>query len=238
MNSDQTYPFTDCRYVRNSMILKKIGEKLDNYKSEMEFEDTFTIFIINPNNLRQVIVSFPTSRVSNHHYYGDFILFLTVENYQTLDDILYFFSSNSGPNLQIMEFEDNIPFLFYFRYIEGETRRPARFWYSSYMNEFIKQYTNMPLTECIIYLEHDKPPESVDLNKALLVLKDSNNHIILKKIFQDQSTGWLLTQEDSENQNFNINSIFAYFKKSPTSNKIKKKVCAFLTQTYILINYC
>ena len=203
MNSDKTYPFTDCRYVRNSMILKKIAEQLDNYTSEMEFEDTFTIFVINKNNLSQVVVSFPTSRVSNYHYYGDFILFLTVENYQTFDDILYFFSSNSGLNLQIMEFENNTPFLFYFRYIEGETRRPARFWYSSYMDVFIKQYTNMPLTDCIIYLEHDKPPESVDLNKALLVLKDSNNHIILKKIFQDQSTGWLLTQEDDKNQNFN-----------------------------------
>ena len=148
MNSDQTYPFTDCRYVRNSMILKKIGEKLDNYKSEMEFEDTFTIFIINPNNLRQVIVSFPTSRVSNHHYYGDFILFLTVENYQTLDDIINFFSTNSGPNLQIVEFNENIPFLFYFRHIEGELFHPGRFSYSFKIYEFLKQNISVSLSGC------------------------------------------------------------------------------------------
>ena len=89
MFSDRNLPFTDCRYVRNSMILKKIGEQLENYKSEMEFEDTFTIFIINRMNLSQVTVSFPTSRVSNHYYYGDFILFLTVEKYQS--QVLFIF---------------------------------------------------------------------------------------------------------------------------------------------------
>lgn len=217
MNSDRNLPFTDCRYVRNSMIINKIGEQLENYKTEMEFEDTFTIFIINQKNLSQVTVSFPTSRVSNHYYYGDFVLFLTVEKYKSLDDVLNFFSSNSGPDLKIVEFDDNVPFLFYFRYIEGETMRPARFWYSDYMYVFIKQYTNMPLDGCKIYLEDDKPPEKVDLNKAHLVLKDSKNHIILSVIFQNQSTGWLLKQEEIKN------SIFT-FETSPASiYKIKSE---------------
>lgn len=51
----------------------------------------------------------------------------------------------------------------------------------------------MLLKKCIIYLEDDKSPENVDLNKARLVLKVSYNHIIFKKNFQVQSIRWLQT---------------------------------------------
>ena len=214
MDSDQNLPFTDSRFVRNSMVLEKIRERLDMYKSKMFFFDRFMIFIVNPLNLSQVTLTFPTSKTSDLLYYGDFVLFLTVENYQTLDDIINFFSTNSGPNLQIVEFNENIPFLFYFRYIEGELFRPGRFSYSFKIYEFLKQNISVSLSGCRVYLEDNQSPSNIDLNKIRLVLKDSNNDILLNKVFQDPSTGCIIKQED----NINPISNFKYF---PDNKKVK-----------------
>ena len=209
--------YDDSRFVRNTMVLEKMQKPLESYKSTMAFQDTFTIFIINRINPSQVTITFPTVKSSN--YYGDFVLFLTVENYQTVDDIIIFFSSNSGPNLNIIEFDENIPFLFYFRYAKGEIMRPGRFLYPSAIQQFLKQNTENSLIGCRLYLEDDKSPDKIDLNTIHLVLKDSNDNTILNTIFQDPSTGYVLIREE-EDQNLRRNHISSN-EQHPTFPKIK-----------------
>ena len=159
-------------------------------------------------------------KTSNHDYYGEFILFLTVENYQTADDIIQFFSTDSGPNLHVVEIDENIPFLFYFRYAEDEIARPRRFVRTLTIQDFLKQTTECSLKGCRIYLEDDKSPEKIDMNRIHLVLKDSNDNTILNTIFQDPSNGNVILREEDENQNMKRNDI-SNFEHHPTFPKIK-----------------
>lgn len=207
MYSDQNLPFTDSRFVRNSMVREKIKERLDRYKSTMFFLDEFIIFIINRFNLCQVTVSFPTLKNSNYRYYGEFVLFLTVENFRTPDDIINFFSTNSESDLQIVEFNENIPFLFYFCCFESESKLLGRFSYSFSIHKFLKQNTNVSLSGCRVHLEDDQSPNSLDLNKIHLVLKDSNNNIIFDKVFQDSSGLVIIKQEENIHHDLNMNPI-------------------------------
>ena len=139
---------------------------------------------------------------------------------EQLTILLFFFSTNSGPNLHIVEFDENIPFLFYFRYVKGEIIRPGRFMRSHTIYAFLKQNTENSLSGCRIYLEDDKSPDKIDLNRIHLVLKDSNDNTILNTIFQDPSTGNVLLREEDDDQNLRRNHISSN-EQHPTFPKIK-----------------
>ena len=88
------------------------------------------------------------------------------------------------------------------------------------IQDFLKQTTECSLKGCRIYLEDDKSPEKIDLNRIHLALKDSNDNTILNTIFQDPSNGNVILREEEENQNLKRNHI-SNFEHHPTFPKIK-----------------
>ena len=72
-------------------------------------------------------------------------------------------------------------------------------WFWNIDRSFIEQNTNISISGCRVHLEDNQSPNSLDLNKIHLVLIDSNNNIILDKVFQDSYGLIIIKQEEVHN---------------------------------------
>lgn len=80
-------------------------------------------------------------------------------------------------------------------------------WFWNIDRSFIEQNTNISISGCRVHLEDNQSPNSLDLNKIHLVLKDSNNNIIFDKVFQDSSGLVIIKQEENIHHDLNMNPI-------------------------------
>lgn len=105
------YRFKDLRILENPAIIDKIQKQLASYNDKLQayFIYTSWIFIINFETSHQVLINLPVWRV---YYFGEFVLIAEVEGYDSIENIITFFTTDSSNKVKIVNPNKGFPFYF------------------------------------------------------------------------------------------------------------------------------
>lgn len=202
------YCFKDNRILENPAIINKIRKQLASYEDKLEarFLLSGCIFIINFETPQQVLINFPVYRIT---YFGEFVLIAEVEGYDSIEDIITFFTTDSSNKVKIVNPDKGFPFFFRPK-AELNTKYPDRFASSGYMQNFLVYREHLCLQDCTLFYEDHSPLNKLEMCKIHLVIRDLNNHDIYNSSFQDSNDLFLghSNPMQKDNQGIQNNSIY------------------------------
>lgn len=209
------YRFKDLRILENPAIIDKIQKQLASYDDKLQaiFAYTGCIFIINFETPQQVLINFPIWKAD---YFGEIVLIAEVEGYDSIDDIITFFTTDSSNKVKIVNPDKGFPFFFRPK-AELNTLYPARFESSGFMQKFLVDTEHLCLQDCTLFYEDHSPLNKLEMYKIHLVIRDQNNHDIYNSSFQDSNDRFLGHSNPMQKDNQCIQSNYINRNKIPSN---------------------
>ena len=177
------FPFKDFRILENEAIIEKIHNQFVSYEEKFSARLILSscTFIINFENLRQVLINFPMWEV---RYFGEFVLIAEVEGFENYEDILLFFSKGDDNKVKLVNPDNDFP---YFFKPKSELNRlfPARLASPGIMMKFLIEEEDFHSDVGKMFYECHIPLDKLEMYKIHLIIHDKNNNEIYNSIFQD-----------------------------------------------------